>query len=91
MPDGIEDGANIVIIKSPMVGTYYSKPNPKSEPFVKIGDHIEANTTICVIEAMKVFSEIFAEASGTVVEILAKSADLVQREQILLTLRPDSA
>jgi acetyl-CoA carboxylase biotin carboxyl carrier protein len=71
------DAANIVLIKSPMVGTYYSRPNPKSEPFVKVGDHIEASTTICVIEAMKVFNEIPAEIRGTVVAILVENEESV--------------
>src|SRR5262245_53750349 len=47
------DAANIKMILSPMVGTYYSKPNPNSESFVKVGDHVETNTTVCIIEAMK--------------------------------------
>lgn len=64
------DAANIIVIKSPMVGTFYLRPNPKSEAFVKVGDHIESSSTICIIEAMKVFNEIPAEVSGKVVAIL---------------------
>jgi acetyl-CoA carboxylase biotin carboxyl carrier protein len=71
------DGPNIVVIKSPMVGTYYNKPNPKSEAFVKVGDHIEATTTICIIEAMKVFNEIPAEIAGKVVAILVQNEESV--------------
>jgi acetyl-CoA carboxylase biotin carboxyl carrier protein len=71
------DGPSIVVIKSPMVGTFYSRPNPKSEAFVKVGDHIEANTTICIIEAMKVFNEIPAEIRGKVVAVLAEDEEAV--------------
>jgi acetyl-CoA carboxylase biotin carboxyl carrier protein len=73
---GVE-GPNIVVIKSPMVGTFYARPNPKSESFVKVGDHVEANTTICIIEAMKVFNEIPAEVRGKVVAILAEDEEAV--------------
>jgi acetyl-CoA carboxylase biotin carboxyl carrier protein len=69
--DAAEDDAHIIYIKSPMVGTFYSKPNPNSEPYVRVGDHIDEATTICIIEAMKVFNEIPAEVSGRVMAVLA--------------------
>ena len=55
---------HIVLIKSPMVGTYYSKPNPNSDPYARVGDHVDPTTTVCIIEAMKVFNEIPAEVTG---------------------------
>ncbi len=64
------EGANIVTIKAPMVGTFYARPNPESEPFVKVGQRINADTVVCIIEAMKVFNEIPAEVSGQVVAVL---------------------
>ena len=67
-PEPIDE--NIVVIKSPMVGTFYSRPNPNAEPYVKLGDMVEAETTICIIEAMKVFNEIPAETRGKVVAVL---------------------
>ncbi len=72
------DDANIAVIKSPMVGTYYSKPNPKSPPFVKVGDHVDADKVICIIEAMKVFNEIPAEVSGTIVAVMVQDGDAVE-------------
>jgi acetyl-CoA carboxylase biotin carboxyl carrier protein len=72
-----EDEANIVYIKSPMVGTFYSKSNPNAEPYVRVGDHIDAATTICIIEAMKVFNEIPAEVSGRVMAVLADDEEAV--------------
>ena len=72
------DDANVIVIKSPMVGTFYSKPNPKAASYVKVGDHVEPETTICIIEAMKVFNEIPAEMSGKVVAILVGEEEPVE-------------
>lgn len=73
----VADSANIVVIKSPMVGTFYNRPNPKSDVFVKVGDHVEANTTVCIIEAMKVFNDIPAEVRGTIVAVLVENEEAV--------------
>ena len=72
-----EDDANIVTICSPMVGTFYSKANPDAEPYVKIGDSVDADTTICIIEAMKVFNEIPAEVRGRIVAVLVDNEEPV--------------
>lgn len=72
-----QDGDNISVVKSPMVGTFYSKPNPNAEPFVKVGDHVEADTIVCVVEAMKMFNEIPAGISGKIVSALAKNEEAV--------------
>jgi acetyl-CoA carboxylase biotin carboxyl carrier protein len=71
------DDASIAVIRSPMVGTFYSRSNPKSEPFVKVGDRVDRETTVCIVEAMKVFNEIPAEVSGTIVAILADEEEAV--------------
>lgn len=73
----VADSANIVTIKAPMVGTFYGRPNPQSETFVKVGQRISADTVICIIEAMKVFNEIPAEISGQVVAVLADDQQAV--------------
>ena len=67
------DGPHIAIIKSPMVGTFYNRANPKSEPFVKVGSAVSAETTVCIVEAMKVFNEIPAEIRGTIVAVLVEN------------------
>lgn len=72
------DDPNVIVIKSPMVGTFYSKPNPNASSYVKVGDHVDAETTICIIEAMKVFNEIPAEVSGKVVAILVGDEEPVE-------------
>jgi acetyl-CoA carboxylase biotin carboxyl carrier protein len=65
-----ESEAHIVVVKSPMVGTFYARPNPKAEAFVKIGEMVTPETTLCIIEAMKVFNEIPAETRGKVIAVL---------------------
>ncbi len=69
---------SIVLITSPMVGTFYSRPNPNASPFVKVGDHVEPESTICIIEAMKVFNEIPAEVRGKIVAVLVEDEDPVE-------------
>jgi acetyl-CoA carboxylase biotin carboxyl carrier protein len=60
-----------------MVGTFYSKANPNADDFVKIGSKVSADTVVCIVEAMKVFNEIPAEVSGTVVEVLVSNEEAV--------------
>ena len=73
----------IALIKSPMVGTFYTSANPESPAFVKVGDHVGAETTVCIIEAMKVFNEIPAEVSGKIVAVLVENAEPVEFGQPL--------
>jgi acetyl-CoA carboxylase biotin carboxyl carrier protein len=70
-------------IKSPMVGTFYASPGPDSPPFVKVGDHVGPTTTVCIIEAMKVFNEIPAEASGQIVAVLVENGEPIEFGQKL--------
>ena len=80
--------AGLVAIESPMVGTYYATPNPDAEPFITEGGGVSPNTTVCLIEAMKVFNEIKAEVSGTVERILVKNGEAVEFGQKLMLVRP---
>ena len=77
-----------VTIDSPMVGTLYLAPNPDSPPFVKPGQQVTADTTVCLIEAMKVFNEIKAEKTGTIEQILVKSGQAVEFGQKLFAIKP---
>lgn len=72
------EGDNIVLIKSPMVGTFYAKPNPNSPAYVKVGDHVDPDKTICMIEAMKVFNEIPAEITGQIVAVLIQNEEPIE-------------
>jgi acetyl-CoA carboxylase biotin carboxyl carrier protein len=71
------DGPHIAIIKSPMVGTFYSRPNPAAKNFVESGSAVQNDTVVCIIEAMKVFNEIPAEIRGKVVQVLVKNEEAV--------------
>ena len=75
------------IIKSPIVGTYYSAPSPTSEPFVRIGDRIEPDTVVCIIEAMKLMNEIQAEVSGDILKIYVENGQPVEYGQALFGVR----
>jgi acetyl-CoA carboxylase biotin carboxyl carrier protein len=77
------EAANITLIKSPMVGTYYGRPNPKAEPYVKVGDRVDTTTMVCIIEAMKVFNEIPAEVRGTIVAVLCEDGEAVEFDKPL--------
>jgi acetyl-CoA carboxylase biotin carboxyl carrier protein len=76
-------------IESPMVGTFYATPGPDKPPFVSVGSKIGPDTTVCLIEAMKIFNEIKAETSGTVEEVLVKSGQPVEFGQPLYRIRPN--
>ncbi|MDR3624421.1 MAG: acetyl-CoA carboxylase biotin carboxyl carrier protein [Chlamydiales bacterium] len=65
-------------ITSPMVGTFYSSPSPDDPPFVRVGDKVDANTVVCIVEAMKVMNEVKAGISGTVTEVLLASGSPVE-------------
>lgn len=66
------------IVKSPMVGTFYLKPSPTSEPYVEIGKEVKQGETLCIIEAMKLMNEIESEFSGKIIEILVKDGETVE-------------
>ncbi len=78
-----EEDANIAYITAPMVGTFYAKPNPKASAYVKVGDHVDLETTVCIVEAMKVFNEIPAEVQGKIVAVLADAESPVEFGQRL--------
>jgi len=80
---------NLIEIKSPIVGTFYSQPTPDSDPYVDVGSSVEPQTIVCIIEAMKVMNEIKAETSGTVVEVLITNGQAVEYGQVLFKVRPD--
>jgi acetyl-CoA carboxylase biotin carboxyl carrier protein len=86
-PAAETDGAHIAVIKSPMVGTYYSKPNPTSKDFVEVGSMVQNDTVVCIIEAMKVFNEIKAEKDGVIDAILVKDGQAVEFGQKLFALK----
>ena len=75
-------------IKSPMIGTFYRSSSPDKPPFVEVGSDIKAGTTVCVIEAMKLFNEIEAEITGKIVKVLVNDATPVEYDQPLFLVEP---
>lgn len=76
------------LIKSPIVGTFYAAASPEAAPFVKVGDHVEAGQTVCIIEAMKLMNEIEADISGDVARVLVENGQPVEYGEPLFALRP---
>lgn len=82
------DEANLVTIKSPMIGTFYRQAGPDKPLFVNVGDEIKQGKVICIIEAMKLFNEIESEISGTIVKVLVDDATPVEYDQPLFLVKP---
>ncbi len=83
------DDPDLLAIESPMVGTFYSAPNPDSEAYVSAGSTISDDSVVCLVEAMKVFNEIKSGVSGRVEQILVKDGDAVEFGQKLFLVRPN--
>ena len=81
------DEPGISIVKSPMVGTFYTAASPESPAFAKIGTKVGADSIVCIIEAMKVMNEINSELSGTVTEVLVENGDAVEYGQPLFKVK----
>jgi acetyl-CoA carboxylase biotin carboxyl carrier protein len=80
--------SHLVEIKSPMVGTYYSAPEPGAEPYVKAGSRVATGQVVCIIEAMKIMNEIESEVAGVVREVLVENAQPVEFGQLLFRVDP---
>jgi len=80
--------ANMLTIKSPMVGTFYRSSGPDKAPFVKVGDTIDVGATVCIIEAMKLFNEIESDVKGRIVKVLVEDASPVEYDQPLFVVEP---
>ena len=80
--------AGTIAIKSPMVGTFYRAANPEAPSYVEEGDAVNKETTVCMIEAMKVFNEIKAEMEGTIAAILVENGQSVEYGQPLFLVKP---
>ncbi|MCA8942983.1 MAG: acetyl-CoA carboxylase biotin carboxyl carrier protein [Planctomycetes bacterium] len=77
------------VFTSPMVGTFYASPSPDAEPFVRVGDRITEDTTLCILEAMKVMNEIKSEISGSIVKVLVQNGQPVEFGQPLFVIEAD--
>jgi acetyl-CoA carboxylase biotin carboxyl carrier protein len=79
---------NLIPIKSPMVGTFYSASSPDAKPFVSVGATVNEETDVCVIEAMKVFNNVKAECNGKIAKILVTNGQAVEFGQVLFLVEP---
>jgi acetyl-CoA carboxylase biotin carboxyl carrier protein len=78
-----------IVVKSPIVGTYYDAPSPGSSAFVKPGDRVEPKQVLCIIESMKLMNEIEAEIAGVVIQNHVENGRPVEYGESLFTIRPD--
>ena len=84
----LRGGEDLVLVKSPIVGTFYGSPSPGAEPFVTVGSYVDAGQTLCIVEAMKLMNEIESETSGEVLRIFAENGQPVEYGQPLFGVRP---
>jgi acetyl-CoA carboxylase biotin carboxyl carrier protein len=87
-PAAPAEDTTLIPIKSPMVGTFYAAPTPEAKPFVQVGTAVNDETDVCVIEAMKVFNNIKAEARGVIAKVLVNNGQTVDFGQILFLVKP---
>ena len=73
-------------IKSPMVGVFYKGPSPTAEPFVKVGSKVKKGDVLCIIEAMKLMNEIYAEQDGIISEVCLNDGDVAEYSQVLFRM-----
>jgi biotin carboxyl carrier protein len=83
---GVREG--IVTIDAPLVGTFYRAPGPGEEPFVDVGSRVSPETTVCIVESMKMMNSVHAGLAGTIVEVLIENATPVEYEQPLFKVEP---
>lgn len=81
--------ANTVQVKAPLVGIVYLQPSPDKPQYKKVGDHVQKGEVVCLIEAMKMMTEIKSTSSGTITEILVANEEVVEYDQPLITIIPD--
>jgi len=86
--DDASSGANLIEIKSPMIGTFYRRPSPDKPVFFEVGDAVKVGDTVCVIEAMKLFNEIESEVKGKIVKVLVDDNSPVEYDQPLFLVEP---
>ena len=84
----VDETSNFIIIKSPIIGTFYRKPSPDKPMFVEVGSTIGKGDVLCVIEAMKLFNEIESEVSGKIVKVLVDDSSPVEFDQPLFLVDP---
>lgn len=83
-----DESANLIEVRSPIVGTFYRSASPDKPPYAKVGDIINVGDVVCIVEAMKLFNEIESEVSGKVVKVMVEDASPVEYDQVLFLVDP---
>ena len=83
------EASDLVVVRSPMVGTFFRAPDPNSPPFVNTGDRVKVGQVLCIIEAMKLMNEIEAEVAGEIAKVHHENGQPVQYGEALFSIRPD--
>ena len=83
------EASDLVVVRSPMVGTFFRAPDPNSAPFVNTGDRVKVGQVLCIIEAMKLMNEIEAEVAGEIAKVHHENGQPVQYGEALFSIRPD--
>ena len=86
--DAPASDANLVEIRSPMIGTFYRSASPDKPPYVKVGDSVGKGDVVCIVEAMKLFNDIESEVSGKIVKVLVEDAQPIEYDQVLFLVDP---
>lgn len=87
--DGSGDREGLLVLRAPLVGTFYTAPQPGAPPFVSVGDLVGKGETLAIVEAMKLMNPLLAECAGTVEEVLVANGDPVEFDQPLIVMAPD--
>ena len=87
-PEGTDEDGGFIVVKSPIVGTFYRAPDPDADPFVEVGVSIKKGEVLCIIEAMKLMNEIDAEEGGEIVSIFVENGQAVQYGDKLFAIKP---
>ena len=83
------ESADLLEVRSPIVGTFYRSPSPDKDVFVKVGDDIEVGSVVCIVEAMKLFNEIESEVAGKIVKVMLDDSSPVEYDQVLFLVDPN--
>jgi acetyl-CoA carboxylase biotin carboxyl carrier protein len=87
-PTAATPARKLLEIKSELVGTFYAKPAPDKEDYVKVGSRVSPDTVVCKVEAMKIFNDITAKVNGTIAEVCVQNSEFVEFDQVLFRVEP---
>ena len=86
--ESVDNNENHIMIKSPIIGTFYRRPSPDKDPFINVGDTVDVGSVVGIVEAMKLFNEIESDVSGTIVKVLVDDMSPVEYDQPLFLVDP---